>query len=378
MAEQSKQLYHCDRCGEVFRSKIKAKSELQCTQCGLHPIRDGFAQLAQMPALDHASLDSNHGIAGKDEADFFSMQRKRKQKRAMMMYLIWFVLLISALGIGYYVKKIQDDKEIEIDAINKDDNDYRDRQKKAQNDCLRRFQRFTLSSNENAQANHIYNGTNYLVGIKRYYANPLNAQIYKGGKKSIRLHSSKLVEEEGKPSRLNMLIKIDHDERIDQLIEAVFWKKDDKWLMDWPQFVRFGEVNWTNFIKNKEITGDYEFRLYARKRNTAFDDFGDYQELVFSKPINIDDEVSTDSTPVYVKKKTKLAEQILDRIQYISKRNLSDKDILGSFDTLGQARVRVSIGYEEIEGKKLLVLKELYAKDWFSILDEAVVEDAKK
>ena len=104
MSEQCKQLYHCDRCGEVFSSSIKTISELICTECGDPPLRSGFAQLSEMPALDHTKLDANHGIAGKDAADFFSMKRKRKQKRAMLMYACWFILLLTAMGAAFYLK----------------------------------------------------------------------------------------------------------------------------------------------------------------------------------------------------------------------------------------------------------------------------------
>lgn len=369
MSGQQKQLYHCDRCGEVFRSSIKSVTELRCTECGAPPVRDGFAQLAQMPVLDHSLLDQNHGIAGKDEADFFSMERKKKQKRAILMYASWFVFLLIALSIGFYVKKSQDEREAERDAINKETIDYEKREAKAVVECIRRFQEFSTALDENQKALHIYNGTDYLVDIRNYYSDPLNKEEYKN--KKLRVLQTNLVEEEGRPSRIDLLMKIDYADRYDQVFEAVFWRQDEKWYLDWPQFVRVGELNWTGYVKNPNITGEYQFRLYARMRRNEFADDNGYTELVLSKALNVKDNSVENSTPVLVKQRTELGTEVLEFIEEVFKRQLSSKDVLGVLDTVGQARVNVRVAFEEVDGKKVIVLKELISKDWFSEIDES-------
>ena len=86
------------------------------------------------------------------------------------MYVCWFALLLTTMTIGFYVKKSHDDKEAEREAINKESKDYENRQGKALRACMIRFESFSTSLGENQKAQHIYNGTDYLVGIKNYYS----------------------------------------------------------------------------------------------------------------------------------------------------------------------------------------------------------------
>ncbi len=368
MSGQLKQLYHCDRCGQVFRSSIKDISELKCTECGISPVRDGFAQLAQMPVLDHSLLDQNHGIAGKDEADFFSMERKKKQKRAINMYISWFALLLTVMLIGYFVKKSHDGRETERDAINKESIEYERRSAKALIASLRAFQDFSTSNGENEKAQYIYNGTDYLVQIRNYYDDPLNKEDYKN--KRIKVLQANLVEEQNQPNRMDVLLKIDYEDRYDEVFEAVFWQRDSKWYLDWPQFTRIGELNWANFVKNPQITGEYQFRLYARKRRNEFADDNGYTELVLSKAINLKDKSSEDSTSSLVKRGAELEAEVLEYIEQVYKTQRSKEEVLGIIDTVGQARVNVRVAHEEVDGVKVIVLKELISKNWFSELDE--------
>ena len=70
-------------------------------------------------------------------------------------------------------------------------------------------------------------------------------------------------------------------------------------------------------------------------------------------------------------------EKVLEHIDLIDTRKRSDKDVIGMLDSPGQARVNVRVAYEEVDGEKVIVLKELISKNWFCELDEIVEGDER-
>ncbi len=94
MAEEPRYLYHCDRCGELFKSERRAQEDIRCDTCGEHPARPKFAAVTEMPALDKRDRKSKHGSPGMDEADIFSMRKRQQRKKWTLICILWFAGLV--------------------------------------------------------------------------------------------------------------------------------------------------------------------------------------------------------------------------------------------------------------------------------------------
>ncbi len=362
MSEEVKQIYHCDRCGEVFKSTIKPVSDLKCSSCGMPPVRTRFAQLTDMPALDHAALDLDHGVAGKDAADFVSMQRRAKQRRAMAMYAGWVVLLLVIGGVGYYVKEQNRKKKDEKSLLSRGSWQFQEREKKAAKECARTFGRYAQATTGNSRALYMADGTDYLLDMRRYYNNPLNNLVKYEAANMIEYR----LEESNGRERLDAKFEI-REGKVLRKLEVVFWKQDDKWLVDWAHLVRIGEMPWGAFLNDNSITIPQRFRLYFRVPKTEASVVG-YTDLVFAKPINDHIKPHFMPTTVLVKDNTQLKQDILRHMEAKQKRGFDDNDqILGKMDPSFMVRALVTIGYEDIKGERRLVLKELNQTDWLAV-----------
>lgn len=361
MSEEVKQTYHCDRCGEVFKSSIKPVADQRCTACGMPPVRTRFAQLTDMPALDKAALDLDHGVAGKDAADFVSMQRKTKQRRAAIMYAGWIVLLLVIGGVGYYVKEGKKNKQEEKTLLSRSSWQFQEREKRAAQLCAETFGRFATISSANSRALYMVDGTDYLLDMRRFYANPLNnITRYELAK----MTEYRLEDSDGR-QRLDAKFEI-REGKILQKFEAVFWKQDEKWLLDWAQFVRIGEMNIVEFIQDITIEVPQRFRLYVRVPDTGSTVVG-YTDLIVAHPLN--DMTKSYELPlnVLVKDNTQLKQDILKHIETNLRRDRDNDQILGDLDPSFMTRAQLTIGHEKINGVDRLVLVELNQKNWLAI-----------
>ncbi len=361
MEKQEKYIYHCDRCGEIFKSRVKPVGEMRCTVCGEPPVKSKFANVTEMPALEASVLDMNHGVAGKDVADFVSMKIRQKRRRAMIMYGLWLLLLGTIAGVGWYVKNITDNRAEETEALTGSALDHQRQTESAVKFCKRVFEIFSKSrKGSSRQVEQLVGGADNIVDMQRYYSNALNFISYKDAK----IEKYRLTTDKGM-RRLDAQYRLKSLKGEDRLFEVVFWEvSEDKWLMDWQHFVRFNEVNWSKYVLDKVLGDAYKFNLYVRRRKVDISADSPYQELLFSKAFNDSRQPDELESVVLVKKDTALLKSILFHIKAIENRKLDEDEIIGRMDPPDKARVHVVIKYQEVDGKQVMVLQELLDTDW--------------
>ncbi|MGJ8656089.1 MAG: hypothetical protein ACSHX6_06540 [Akkermansiaceae bacterium] len=365
MAEEQRYLYHCDRCGELFKSNRRAQEDIICGSCGEHPVRPKFAAVAQMPALDKHDKKSKHGVPGMDEADIFSMKKKRQRKNWTIICLIWVVglAMITLMGISMNDKaKLAGKSDVELDDADKA---YLIRKDEAFQKCAQRFLRFASETVIHSKSSHILNGSDLVLDINRYYS----SHLMKNDLATSRILRFDLVESDENSKLVALLRYIPSSTQTSETydFEIIFWKVGDDWLIDWPNFVRLGDMNWFKFGEAKRKNSPKRFKLYARELSTESLGLSGYEEYKFSEAYNSSTLPSQLSKSVFVKHQTDLKTQLTNKFKELREqreKKIENHDILGSFDPPRTIRLDVTVDFEEIEGETVMVLREIHKLDW--------------
>ena len=367
MAEEQRHLYHCDCCGELFKSKQRAIEDIKCGSCGEHPVKPKFAAVSEMPALDKHDKKSKHGVPGMDEADLFSMKKKQQRKNWTIICLMWVVgLAVIALMANRVNNKA---KAAAIADVELDDADkaYVIRKNDAYQKCKSRFVRFARVSVVQSKSSHILNGSELVLDINRYY----RGNLMRNDLASSEIIKFDLIESGDQPKAAALFR---YTQRATQTakpydFEVLFWKKGDDWFIDWPHFVRLGEVNWFRFCEDKKKNSPKRFKLYARERSANSLDLSGYDEYKLSEAYNNSVLPSQLSISVFVKHQTKLKTQLTNKFKELRERRekkIVTEEVIGSFDRPKNRLLRldVTVDFEEIEGETQLVLKEIHGFNW--------------
>ena len=365
MAEQQLYLYHCDRCGDLFKSKLRAKEDIRCGTCGEHPIKPKFTAVNEMPISIRHSENSTHGVPGKDLADNFSIQKKKQHKQWLVLGIMWVTCLaVITLMVHRVNKKAQAAKLTDV-VLGAEDSAYLARKNEAIEKCARRFIQFVGETITPAKSSHILNGSDLVLDINRYYATNLMKQD---------LAKSRIIkyqfDETGEHAKLLALYRYQPEAGLSTNtyeFEVLFWKKDEEWFVDWPHFVRLGESNWFRFSEDKKIGSPKRFKLYARELNTESIILSGYQEYKFSEAQNNSTTPNQLSSSVYVEHQTDLRSTLtknFNRQEQLRKDKVESENIIGSFDPPRSIRLDVTLDFEEIEGEIVMVLKKIHKLDW--------------
>ncbi len=367
MSENNKFLYHCERCSALFKSTIINKEDIRCDVCGENPVRSKFNSMPVMPPSQQPRQRTRHGIPGMDEADFLSMQKKKKRTKWTIICILW---IMGLAGVLFSVSKLNKEAEvasIKNDQLDNEDKDYFIRKKTAYNKCINRFSSFVSANIINTKSTHILNGSELVLDIDRYYAsNFMNNQLT-----SSRHLNFRLIEEKNS-TKAELLLEYtpQSDKKSSSFkFEILFWKQGEEWLIDWPHFVRLGEMSWFRFGENKTKNTPKKFKLYAREPATGSISISGYSEYKFSEALNNSNKPSQLPQPVFVKHQTKARSTLNKQFKLLRERRrkkLNKDDVFRTFDPTESIRLDVTIDFEDIEGQTVMVLKEIHRLDWQS------------
>lgn len=365
MAEEELYLYHCDRCGELFKSKRRAQKEIRCDTCGEHPVKPQFADVTEMPALDRNDKKSKHGVPGIDEADTFSMKKKRQRKNWTIICLVWVLgLAVFALMANRVSNKAQVAKQADV-KLDDEDRAYLARKSEAFQKCSRRFSQFANDTIAHSKSSHILNGSDLVLDINRYY----NRNLMNNDLATSRIIRFDLIEN-GEQPKVAVIYK--YQPKAGQTAEAyefevLFWKEGEDWFIDWPHFVRSGDMNWFRFGEDKRINSPKRFKLYAREITAKPLVISGYEEYKFSAAKNNSAMSSQLTTSVFVKHQTTLKTTLTSKFkehQKLRDNKIKNDPIIGSFDPPKTIRLDVTVDFKVIEGETVMVLKEIHELDW--------------
>jgi len=309
MSESKRVLYHCERCGELFRAPVAPADQVVCNLCGNAPVK------AIQSNLHHSDLKKSERELmkrnEKDQADFLSMKRSKEK---LVLY-----------------------KEKQALAIRSS--------KKAINQFLR-------ASDVSVRSEFVVNGVELLVPMENYYKANLLFKL----NGNLKVRKVKLVEDE-RASTLRALFEDDRGREM----EVVFLEQGDDWKIDWEHFVRYNEVSWSQFLLGQKEGSSGEFRLYVRQRTNQKND-NSVMRLIFYEARVFDGERGDYSPEVELNRHTEVGNLIAEALV---KADEEDEDrILGSFDDPGLARVNVELEWVKEGGDMKVVVKNLKATDW--------------
>ena len=370
MDDKQTYLYHCDRCGELFKSKKRSHTNILCTTCGEHPVKPKFATASAFASVTdkqplEKSKKSTHGIPGLDEADFVSMKKQQQRKNIIAIGALWVLCLaVIALMAFNMNEKAKEAAKTDVE-LDEEDKSYLARKENALTKCINRFRAFTTENIIHSKSAHILNGSDLVLDINRYY----KGNLIKSELTAARVASFDLIESKNQSKAIALLnyTPKSSDNTNSYVFEVIFWKVGEEWLIDWPQYIRLGDMTWFRFSESKQVGSPRRFRLYAREPSTESLGLSGYEEYKFSEPLNNSIRTTQLSKSVFVKHQTTLKSQLTKQFKELKKSKeikTQNKSLLRSFDPPQSIRIDATFDFEEIEGETVMVLKDIHQLDW--------------
>ncbi len=164
-----------------------------------------------------------------------------------------------------------------------------------------------------------------------------------------------------------------------RLLDAVFIKENEEWLLDWEHYARYSDYPWPLFLAgNGEAEG--EFRLLVRERLTEERKSEATLSLVLYAPrFGYANDTGFQSPEFLVRRETRNG-KLLDaafKLERAGKRVFGVK--LRGTNPEGLIRVRAKIRRFEVDGERRFEIKDIIACHWYSVDDPGVViEDPPK
>ena len=370
--ETQKHLHHCDRCGELFKSEHKPARDIVCTHCGQHPVKTSFASMEHMPTVRPEDLDENHGVAGRDAADFISMQKNKKKKQAVAIFCLWMLLLGVAGFMGWMIQKdrgarkeqnrVVDTEKIERDKVLQN----------AQRECQKTLTLFLNVPQAFQKLEYIVGGDKYASALPLYYKDTSSITRFRLGR--ARIQNIEL-ERVGKHWMCRAIFEHAYEIKDEETgtktkkkesFEAVFWKDGNKWLLDWPHFVRLYQTKWENFMDAKDPNRIYRYRLYIRRRAVSHTANHKYDEFLIYPAENQLANPSGDPVSAFVAKGKNIRGVLLKHIKESEKKDTENPTIMDRIDPVNLARVDVGLTFAEVGDELVPVIDKLYGLDWTS------------
>lgn len=363
MAQEKLYLYHCDRCGELFKSKQHDQVDIRCNVCGEHPLSPKFNSLSDIQPLQNRSKSNNYEANGKRAAG----NAKTPSSEQLRQWGVIGILCIAVISMVSFMAFRMNEKSKRASksdtALDAADTAYLAKKKEASRICQSRFKLFSVETAIHSKSAHILNGSDLVLDINRYYLTNLmkpelsNAQMIK----------FEIIEtaEEAKAEALYRY-QPDNQAARGYFFEVLFRKKGKSWLIDWSHLVRIGETNWFNFSEEKIINAPKRFRLYLRKPRATSLTLRGYDEYKLSEPVNNSTSPSQLSTSAYIKYQTALKADLqleIDKLEKLNKIADSDK-VMRSFDPPETIRIEATVDFEEIDSETVMVIREIHQLDW--------------
>lgn len=360
MSTEEKSLYHCERCNELFSAPIRSGRSVVCTICYQPPVSN--KNFNSMDGLETVEVDDKHGVPGEDVADFVSMQKVRRKKNVQIAFVLWILVLCVAGGVAVYFRdQQQDDEKLATvgSEIFGEEAQRKQREQQARLECLYAFNRFLTSPDINTRSETVVDGVSKLLRMEDYYSGHTH---YKSvGQVSMEQYE---LDEDGVYPQFTALVEDENKRRV----EVVFWKKSDSWLIDWEQFVRYSDANWSEFLFDREVNSEGSFRLYVRRRHVDKDNPSDKLQLLFYQPKIGGGSRVVESPQVEVARYLPEGKKLLAGFERLAvDRKAENRPLLGQDDAPGMLRVQVDLGFRQQGDDVVLVLEKLHAVDWHSL-----------
>ena len=428
MQEAQTYIYHCNHCGQLFKSTGNKQTQNTCSHCGKNPLSPPFSNSVALQQKQPVSRSKTHGIPGKDEADFLSMQKKKKQKLHTLLFTLWFLGLIGISIFAYTYNK----KNKNINRIANQDQFVSEQHlakiQKTAKECYLTFIKFATADTIQSKSYYILNGSELILDINHhnnekfsihdiYRSRPISFNLVENDDiphTLMRMRYTPVIQDKleieevtdltnvaeiEKDTNLKKIVKhIDSDESkllnednesktseteqesienaqsvvIDNSFEfeVVFWLQGDEWKVDWQHYVRLNATNWDRFCNNKALDTQKRFRLYARQVITESNSLDGYTEYKFTEALNNSRTPSQFPQSIFIKKdspENKLITETFDSVNHSPLSTKKDpKKALKYFDPPNSIRIDVTLDHVTVEQETIAVVKKIHNFDWLT------------
>lgn len=369
-SEQSKH-YKCQNCGKIFSSHDSVN--LQCSHCGAHQrdlTKDSHVEFTKI-ATQSIPLDTKQTIDPKIQREEDRINAKldvvgsKKNFRTLIAILIccgWATLMV---GITYKVIVRDRNQKVSITT--------------SQDGSLTKVQQLQWQKNGaicNEILKEFLSSEDFIKKEKILYAPNIDIVEDLFNTPTIKL-----------PTRLKPGAFIVHmpTENIlvlhttsveDDKIEAVFYKKEDQWLIDWRHFFNYSSINFSDYLVRQPL-GNHQFRLFFSSSDSGDNiliTFYDTQQnnSLYNLPL-------ADKQSLLIEGNNKFRDQLDTTIEKAKlykdlNKTLTDieEGLLGTRDPNKSIyRATVTFNYRLENGRKILQLQSIDKLHW---LDDYYLE----
>lgn len=362
MNEETAKWFHCGRCGHLFQSTLHAESR-RCSACGRDPStfhdsppRSGPAGLTPLPARPIS--DSEESSLPQKR----TVRKRRGNSKVFKIVLAWLVLVIlfAVMGKKYAQQDDQLGNQVRTSLIenvvaNNADSEILTASMPECANCLSGF----LSSGTPEERNqYVSNPINLAGKMARFDSmNPLMLV----NPADVKINSQRLIILETGPA-----IATTWDVADGRKLDAVFYKEDGEWRLDWEQFVHFSEVPWPLFLAGSGRESE-EFRLMARLKSVDEKSADSQLSLVLYNPRFGYPNDPTSTTPGFSIRRNSDDGRLLIAAFHARRTGKSPFDgALATADPEGMIRLRVRVKRSEEQKGRSFVIEKVIACHWLS------------
>lgn len=363
MNEEALGWFHCGRCGKLFQSQLGHENRT-CPECGQHPSTFGETPLKTGPS-GYAPLPEKRTTV--DEGSQLTQKRLVKKRRGIsLMYKIimaWAasIVLIAVVAHHFWEEDDRLGMQVRSPLIPKDaiGDEERAILEEAMPQCARCLGGFLGSGTPELRNQYVWRPLSVAGKMARFYgSNPLS-QINPADVKNT---ERRLLNLETGPAIVSEWEVVDG-----RKLDAVFFKEDGEWRLDWEQFVRYGEQPWPLFLAGSG-NESAEFRLMARLKSSEAKSRSDQLSIVLYSPrFGYPGDPGNASSDFLVRRDSKEGSLLAAAFQ--AKRNgKSPFDAsLTTYDPEEMIRVRVRVRRTEETNGRSFEIEKVINCHWLSI-----------
>lgn len=357
MTDRRQGYYHCQSCGHYYWSEIKGKG---CPQCGATHLNiqawDEVIKRRNMSAVFETHVNQKSQRV-QDKVDHTSsakldiIGRKKAQQKAFVLAGI-IVCFMALIGLVYksYVKSNNEKSAVEVQGDGSlSAEDYANREKIAIL-CYNKAEQFFASEDYYDKVTLLYRGK--IEDVIRFQEE--NAYAHN-------LHLSELLSHHVDNTFTEIVAKSKNGE----IVELVFVKQGEEWLLDWDFLITKSDMNFAEFLEKKP-EGVFNFRLLFTEKPLNLYHLVTFHEYRRNSALMTSLTGVSDSVLIKEENKLKEMKELIEVAKTYQRENemLSEKDsgALAMNDPKNYYRINVSLEFDQ--ELKILKLVKINAAHW--------------